>query len=462
MPSAGHVLAGRYRLERPLGAGSMGTVWAAVHLELDAPVAIKLEHPTAQIATRTEASRREARAAARLRSPHVVQTFDFGTDGGLAFIAMELLAGESLRARLHAHRQLSPNDACEIVRQAARALDLAHRERIVHRDIKPSNLFLVREEGREIVKVLDFGVAKWLDAEAGAEPRTDSMRLVGSAAYMSPEQARGRAVDHRSDIWALSVVAYEMLLGARPYPGSNIPETLGRICAGIYPTPSERGGRSAAELDIVFARGLHLDPERRFQSAGELARALGEVVGRLPSPATVLELTSKEDAEEGFGRDAETASLHVVVSSGHDARRTRTKTLAAILVGTSLAAGVIAISARSLVSVGNERRLPLRVEELSDGAQAPSFSAGAGATSSPSARVFPSNVAGNTSDVEGSAMPAELATPAELAKPATSVRRATASASAGPRNEPSARPAAKSAPAPPRIDPLFGLELPAP
>lgn len=419
----------------------MGCVWAATHLELDAPVAIKVAHPGPERIRRTAASRREARAAARLRSPHVVQVFDFGTDDGVAFIAMELLVGESLRARLDSEVRLSPRQAGEIVQQAAAALELAHRERIVHRDIKPSNLFLVREKAREVVKVLDFGVAKWMDVESSTRSRTDNAGLVGSAGYMSPEQARGQGVDHRSDVWALGVVAYEMLLGARPFQGVSIPETLAIICTGRYVSPSALVGSAYAVLDPVFARVLDPDREGRYQSVGEFASAFTDAVLSLPSPDTRLEPTARESPEDSFGRDAETASLRVVATSAPAEKRTHSRKVTAILLGASLAGAALydrwSVKAAPLSPVGQTaRRSPAVVSSVS--AALPVHQAAEPAASA--------------------AVPAS----AEAPPVATSRRRVPVAPIRRPRLAASAQVEATvpSAPAPSRIDPVFGLEVP--
>jgi len=448
MPSRGQIVGGRYRLERCLGAGAMGTVWAAVHLELDAPIAIKVEHPTPDtdataarsVAKRGSASRREARVAARLRSPNVVRTFDFGTDDGVAFIAMELLVGESLAARLERERRLSAHDVREIVRQTASALDLAHRERVVHRDIKPSNLFLAREGDHELVKVLDFGIAKWLDADAGAEVRTDSTRLVGSAAYMSPEQARGQAVDHRSDVWALAVVAHEMLFGERAFCGSNIPDTLRRICAGDYRSPSARFGREYAELDGVFGRALELDPARRFQSAGELARALDAALQRLPSPSTPC-VALEADAKPSFGRISETASYRGVPSSR---QLPRTK-LRPIVLGALMACGGAA-----LFFVW-----PTTAPDTESRAEAGAFEKQVPAQPALAPVLVVSAPAAAAAASAEIAEPAPSSSMRVLAAPSASPRRPRAEAGA-------TAPAAKSAVATSRLDPVFGLEVPTP
>ena len=159
-PSGAQVLAGKYKLVHQLGKGGMGTVWLAHHLTLQSPVAIKLIEP--QIASNPEALARfmrEARAAAALRSPHVVQILDHGVDDGTPYIAMELLEGESLAARLRKVGRLSPEDTARILTHTARAVSRAHEVGVVHRDLKPDNIFLIENEEEELAKVLDFGIA---------------------------------------------------------------------------------------------------------------------------------------------------------------------------------------------------------------------------------------------------------------------------------------------------------------
>jgi serine/threonine-protein kinase len=417
-----------------------------MHLELDAPIAIKFEHPTPDTdetgarheSKRRNASRREAQVAARLRSPNVVRTVDFGTDDGIAFIAMELLVGESLAVRLERENRLSPHDVSEIVRQTASALDLAHRERVVHRDIKPSNLFLAREGDHELVKVLDFGIAKWLDADASGEAHTDSARLVGSAAYMSPEQARGEAVDHRSDVWALAVVAHEMLFGERAFSGSNIPDTLRRICAGDYRRPSARLGREYVELDGILARALELNPARRFQSAGELARALDSVLQRVPSPSTPC-VWLEANERHAFGRLSETVSYRGMPPLG---QFTRGKARSAIVLAALIAGGGVA---RLFV-------WPTAAPNTGPSAKASAFGnqSQAQAARAPVPAATPE--LGVTVDI---AATRPLSNAGGLAASSSSPRRPRAAASAS-------RPGAKAASATSRLDPVFGLEVPLP
>jgi serine/threonine-protein kinase len=277
----GKVLAGRYRLEHQLGEGGFGTIWRAEQLVLGATVAIKLiDLAIARQAGALERFLREAQAAATLRSPHVVQVLDYGVDGDQPFIAMELLEGETLAQRLHRLGRLAPSEALRIVTHIARAMTRAHECNIVHRDLKPDNVFLVRNEDEEVTKVLDFGVAKiknpdWMDEST--QTRTGS--LIGTPHYMSPEQVQGnKAVDYRSDLWSLGVIAFEMFTGQRPFVGNALGDLVLQICVREMPVPS-RLAPVPAGFDEWFAKAAERDPDRRFQSARDLAAALREVVG---------------------------------------------------------------------------------------------------------------------------------------------------------------------------------------
>ncbi len=278
-----------------LGQGGMGSVWRAEHLGLRAPVAIKLMD--AAIAENQEAlSRfhREAQAAAALRSPHVVQILDYGLDPDLhaPFIAMELLEGEDLRQRLLRAGRLSPQAAAGLVTHVARALARAHEAGIVHRDLKPENVFLVRNEDEEVAKVLDFGISKIseLALTSGAPTRTGS--VMGTPFYMSPEQIVGsKTVDYRTDLWALGVIAFECLLGVRPFSEETVGGLAVQICTQSPPRPSERG-QVPPGFDAWFEKALAREPSTRFQSARELAEALRAVCGAREVsgniPATVV------------------------------------------------------------------------------------------------------------------------------------------------------------------------------
>jgi serine/threonine-protein kinase len=273
------VLAGRYRLERQLGKGGMGSVWLAEHLALRSWVAVKLMDPAiAATPEGAERFRREAQAAASLRSAHVVQVLDYGVHETTPFLVMELLQGESLASCLEREKRLPPQRTLAIITQVARALGRAHAAGIVHRDLKPDNVFLVREDDQELVKVLDFGIAKTPQAQfGGMETRTGV--TMGTPYYMSPEQVEGRrAVDFRTDLWAMTVITSECMTGVRPFDGSTFGELLLNICARPVAPPSSQG-LMLPGFDAWFARGTNRDAEQRFTSAQELATTLRDLVG---------------------------------------------------------------------------------------------------------------------------------------------------------------------------------------
>ena len=280
---AGAIVGGRYRLRGPIGAGAMGEVWSADHISLGTSVAVKLvdtanREDAAETLARFE---QEARAAAQLKSPHVVQILDHGTDGRVAFIAMELLEGESLEGRLSRRGRLMPSEVAHVMREMARGVDRAHAAGIVHRDIKPPNVFLTSVEGIEIVKVLDFGIAKFLGVPQAAHLQTQAGFVVGTPAYMSPEQVLGKRIDHRSDLWQMAVLAFECVTGHRPFTGDTLGQLFMSICTAPLPVPSAvvmPGVNGVPPLlqafDQWFARAAHRDPALRFSSAGEMTEAL--------------------------------------------------------------------------------------------------------------------------------------------------------------------------------------------
>ena len=267
----GTLLAGKYALTEKLGEGGHGVVWLARHTELDVPVAVKFlgveaqKHPDVQ-----RRFLREARAAAKLRSPHVVQVFDYGVEDGRPFIVMEWLRGETLYARLVKRGRLSPRACATLLGQVAKAVTLAHDNGIVHRDLKPDNVFLTQgaSEGEpEIAKILDFGIVKSTGRELVVSAQTRTGTLLGTPYYMSPEQIAGsESVDHHTDIWALGVIAYECLLGQRPIEGDSLPGVLLQIASGRLPVPSSVGPVPAG-FDAWFARACAADPRGRFDSA---------------------------------------------------------------------------------------------------------------------------------------------------------------------------------------------------
>ena len=271
------VVAEKFRLNRLLGRGGMGSVWHATHIGLDTACAVKfIEGNFATLPEAHQRLEREAKAAAQLRSPHVVQIMDNGVWEGRPYIAMELLDGEDLKKRLSSGKML-PNEIASILTQVCRALSKAHALGIVHRDLKPDNIFLVRDDDREIAKVLDFGIAKRNDALEGSNTRTGAM--LGTPYYMSPEQAQGiKSVDHRSDLWSLAVIAYQAIVGQLPFQSEALGDLLVKIIVHPIPTPS-LVAQVPPGFDAWWAKATQRDPNGRFQSAKDFAESLTLAIG---------------------------------------------------------------------------------------------------------------------------------------------------------------------------------------
>jgi serine/threonine protein kinase len=276
----GDVLAGKYRVERLLGQGGMGVVVAARHVELDDLVALKFLLPEA-LSNPDAVSRflNEARASVRIRSEHIARVHDVGElESGAPYIVMEYLDGSDLAAVLRHRGSCSIEDAVDYLAQACEAMAGAHVTGIVHRDLKPSNLMLVlRSDGSECVKVLDFGISKILHgAHTSSSSRmTRSLALLGSPSYMSPEQMMStRDIDGRTDIWALGAILYELLTGRLPFEGETLP-AISVMIATQEPTPmGQLRPDVPPALEAVVLRCLAKRPEQRFANAGELAMAL--------------------------------------------------------------------------------------------------------------------------------------------------------------------------------------------
>lgn len=289
----GEVLVGKYRVERRIGRGGMGVVVEATHLKLDERVAIKLLHP--KLATKPEIVARfmrEARAASKIKSPHVVRVLDVDLlPSGEPYMVLELLEGFTLSQLSRALGPLDPAAAAAYVVQACDALAEAHELGIIHRDLKPSNLFLCQDRsGAACVKVLDFGISK-VGAALGGEEITNTDQLLGSPTYMSPEQLRSsRSVDARTDIWSLGVVLYQCLTRSSPFQAETMPQVLMRVLSDEPEPPRELRAELPEGLERVILRCMDKDPERRFETAGELAEALTPfaLAGPVPWPDVTL------------------------------------------------------------------------------------------------------------------------------------------------------------------------------
>jgi eukaryotic-like serine/threonine-protein kinase len=270
---AGDVIAGKYKLTRIIGRGGMGAVWRAHNIPLDIDVAIKLIRRDRTAAGAAERLLTEARAAARLMHPSIVRVFDFGeSEQGDPFIVMELLHGEALSAILRRKKRITPAVAVQTLLPVAAALASAHGKGIVHRDLKPDNIIVVGgENGALQPKIVDFGIAKLLDMDRQV---TLAGEVLGSPDYMSPEQARGAEnVGEATDIWALSVVLYEAISGARPFDGANYNALIASILTND-PAPLTAHGVGDGALAAIIAQGLAKDVSARWQRMRDLGAAL--------------------------------------------------------------------------------------------------------------------------------------------------------------------------------------------
>ncbi len=285
---AGNVIADRYQLEYPLERGAMGTVWRAKHLLLKTPVAVKFLDP--ELVGDSEVEERfmqEARSAAAIRSTHVVQVLDCGRERGRPFLVMELLEGENLESRLGKRGRLTPDEVLDLFVHISSGIGRAHALGVVHRDLKPGNIFITREGEQELVKLVDFGIAK-VDPEALQISQiigTQRGALLGTPQYMSPEQIRGKInVDHRTDLWALAVIACECLTGQLPFSGRSLCDLTVQICTEKPLAPSLLGPVPRG-FDGWFFKATQMNPDQRFNSAEEMFEALTPILRLAQSDA---------------------------------------------------------------------------------------------------------------------------------------------------------------------------------
>lgn len=274
------VLNGRYEVESRLGEGGMATVFGGSDRLLGRKVAIKvLARQYAKDRTAVERFRREAQAAAGLNHPNVVSVFDTGSDDGVHYIVMEQVQGRTLADVVRNEGALPPSRAADIAVGVCRALTSAHEKRMVHRDVKPGNVLLTPEGG---VKVADFGIAR----VASVDTLTATGSVMGTASYLSPEQARGGSIDARSDIYSLGCVLYEMLTGKPPFDGET-PLSIAYKHVEEQPVPpSSLNPAVPPELEAVVEKAMAKDPDDRYGSAAEMARDLGEAAPTAPLAPT--------------------------------------------------------------------------------------------------------------------------------------------------------------------------------
>jgi serine/threonine-protein kinase len=304
MFAGGEVLAGKYRVERVIGSGGMGVVLAARHEGLNTLVAIKLlRHAALNHTDIVGRFMREARAAVSLKSEHVARVYDVGTlEDGRPYIVMERLEGNDL-GEICENRVLPPvPEAVDYVMQACEAIAEAHVAGIVHRDLKPKNLFLTRTvHGRPLVKVLDFGISKVQAQQPGEMQLTKTTEIIGSPSYMSPEQLRSaRNVDHRTDIWALGIILYELLTGRVPFNAETVTELVLVVVTERYAPIRSIRPDVPEGLEMVVARCLEKNPDHRFQSVVDLVAALEPFVHLVhTSPTERIRAVAQQSARGG-------------------------------------------------------------------------------------------------------------------------------------------------------------------
>ena len=344
MSTARISLPDRYRVVRHIANGGMASVWEAHDELLDRAVAVKLlaSHLSEDDRAR-QRFQREARAAAAVSShPNVVTIYDVGEHDGKTFMVMELLKGGTVADKLRAGDRISPRTAMRWLRDAASALDAAHAADVVHRDVKPANM-LLDDAGR--LAIADFGIARL----ALEDQLTATGTVLGTAAYISPEQAVGDPATAASDRYALAVVAYELLTGARPFEAENF-AAQARAHVEDDPEPaSVRNPDLPAEVDGVLARGLEKDPGARYASAGELVDHLDDAISAPDTPATPPPPTTRSTKLMGGGPPPRTAPP-VAAGNGRPAPRRRN---AGVLLAALATAALVVVIAVLLLSGGD-------------------------------------------------------------------------------------------------------------
>jgi serine/threonine protein kinase len=277
MKLIGQVLDGRYRIDDVLGQGGMGMVFRATQTSVQREVAVKTLHPTLAAAPQFfERFKREAEMASRLRHPGIITIFDFGrTADGTCYYVMELLEGRSLKQLVKKDGPLPLGRAVDIIEQAARALAHAHQMGVIHRDLKPHNMMVQALDGRDFVKVLDFGLVKALEQDEN-EQLTSTGQVLGTPQYMPPEQAGGESVDQRSDLYSLAGVLFFCLTGASPFGANTVRKALqASLTQSVPPVGKRRRGAPVPpEVDEFFRKGLAREKEDRYQSADEFTAEL--------------------------------------------------------------------------------------------------------------------------------------------------------------------------------------------
>lgn len=281
---AGEILAGKYRVERVVGAGGMGVVVRVTELGGEGVYALKFLRPSvARDAMAAKRFLREAEAARRIQDPHVVKIPDVGQlSTGSPYLVMEYLEGSTLEARLAGGQSLPLGEACDLALQVVEGLAAAHAMGVIHRDIKPANLYLTSgSAGTVLLKIVDFGVSKILDPEGPEGPSlTCTQTAIGSPLYMSPEQMRSaRTADYRTDQWSLGAVLYRMVTGQRPFDADSLPRLCLKVLDGDFVPVGTLCPQLPADFPPVVERCLRVSPAERYADVAELAAALAPFAG---------------------------------------------------------------------------------------------------------------------------------------------------------------------------------------
>jgi serine/threonine-protein kinase len=339
------VLADRYEIDSVLGEGGMARVFRGTDNVLGRTVAVKvLASRFARDETSVTRFRREAQSAASLNHPNVVSVYDTGSDDGVHWIVMEYLDGRTLKEVIEEEGSLAPDRAAVIARDVSMALATAHEKGLVHRDVKPANI-MITPSGE--TKVMDFGIARAVTS-TGDPTLTRTGFVMGTAAYLSPEQAEGKPVDARSDIYSLGCVVYEMLTARPPFDGDS-PVAIASKHLSEEPQPISRVNRKVSrEVEAVVARAMRKDPEERYQDAREMADDLGRAVtGELPLGAAAGAATEPVDRPGGDTRVLPTAIPEPIRESFRRSPWLPGVLIGALLVVLALVAGVALLSDRT-------------------------------------------------------------------------------------------------------------------
>ena len=392
----------------------MGSVWVADHLALQTQVAIKfMASSVSDDPVSVQRFTREAKAAAQIKSPHVVQIFDHGiTDDGTPYIVMELLDGESLEKRLRRVGPLNLLEVVQIMTQVCKALAKAHEIGVVHRDIKPANIFIIESGGEPFVKVLDFGVAKF-SGEQGVE-MTAAGHMVGTPAFMSPEQCfDAKHVGHRADLWSLGVVAYAALTGKRPFEGGTLGELVVAVKRGEFELPSSLRRDLPQAVDEWMGRALAREPQDRFSSAKEMAVTLERAVGLASIMTSSPSLAASGQQLATFSSSASLVTSKAQATMGAPPFRR----WAWLLAGGAAMVVIVAGIGASAFIVGRGRQAQPSEAATATGSSGPTGEARGEAAAGPTTavRADPSAAAGGRAPSDGSAAGTAAARPSSSA-----------------------------------------------